>query len=1515
MPLSLFHPIVQSWFRDNVGSPTGAQRQAWPKIATGGHLLVTAPTGSGKTLAAFLWALDGLLTGRLETGALRVLYVSPMRALNNDVRRNLLAPLAALREAFHAAGQTTPELRVMTRSGDTPSDERQRMVRRPPEILITTPESLNILLTSQRGRAVLRGIRTVILDEIHAVLGTKRGVHLITAVDRLVPLCGEFQRVALSATVRPLDRVAAWVGGFRQLGEDPDSPYKRRDVTIVRSSVLKKYDVQVAFPSAKAEAPVAPGEEPADIWPHVTGEILRALDRNRSSLVFANSKRMVEKLTRFVNADAPEQRVYSHHGALSREIRAVVETRLKEGSIRGIVATNSLELGIDIGALDEVLLVQTPPSVASAVQRIGRAGHGVGEVSRGTFVPLISRDVLDAAVVCRAVLDGSIEEVRPICGALDVLAQIILSMTAAEPWNPDALHALLRTSDPYHDLSRAQFDIVVDMLAGRYASSRVRELRPLLSYDRVAETLRARRGSELLVYMSGGTIPDRGYYRLRRAESMALIGELDEEFVWERSVGDTFTLGVQSWRVVQITHNDVLVKPAKKGAAMAPFWRAESRDRSFELSEAIGTFLEEAEPRLAAPAFRESLAEEHHLQPDAIDALLGLLDRQKRATAGMLPHRHRLIVEHAIDPVAQGSRGMVVMHTLWGSRVNRPLAMAIQSAWEQKYGVALEVMQDDDCIVLDTIEPIRAEEIFALVPPESVEEHLRRRLESTGYFGARFREAAGRALLLPRAGFRHRNPLWLSRLKGKKLLAAVSKFDDFPLVLEAWRECLQDAFELPALRKLLDEVRNGDIELATVTTSKPSPFASNVAWTQTNQLMYEDDTPEGAAGSRLKTTLLRELVFASHLRPRIPVELANRFQRKLQRTEVGWSPRSASDLLDWVVERVLIPSEAWRELHAAMKRDHGLDPDELIAELGNKLVAVSVVLPGRTHGQAPSRQEAQPAWPCHPDSTPPSFVTAAESLPRLHRVFAALPDRPGRLVFTDASLHGRPCEPAKVKKRTASNAEDEPLVELIADLLRFHGPVAIEQVTGPLELPEAEVRDALEILVVGQRVVVDTLLEGSTGTEVCDGENLERLLRMMRAGSRPVFETQPAGRLAPFLAQRQGLATRKRGVDGLRDVMDRLFGLPLPADFWESEALPARLEGYYGAWLDALLAETELTWFGGAERKVAFALEADRELFVSDDGPTAKEREALDALFPHPTGRFGFDQLVAHTRETSASLTERLWSLAWKGRVTNDGFHAVRLGAQTRFKGVEAPGSTLDEPSGRRARFGRWKTARPSSGSWYRLPDIDAPADVIERDEVERDRVRVLLDRWGVLFRSLLEREAPPLRWGRVFKTLRIMELSGEVVSGQFFEGVEGLQFAAPSALKRLLPPVDDDQILWMSAADPASPCGLGLDGLPPLPRRVGGNHVALKGGKIVVTSESKGKRLSIQLLPVDESLPACLGFLTNMLARQTQTVRCITVETINEQPAAQSPYRPLLESMFHTTRDRTKLKLMRNYD
>ncbi len=660
--LDLFHPLIGRWFAERVGEPTEVQRLAWPRIAAGEHVLATAPTGSGKTLAAFLAAIDRLLTGALPCGAVRVLYVSPLKALGNDVQRNLLAPLGELKERFDAAGEPMPEVRVLMRTGDTPSEERARMARRPPEILITTPESLNILLTSRRGRDLLAGVATVILDEVHAVVGSKRGVHLITGVERLARLAGELQRIALSATVRPLDRVARWVGGATIEMVGGSIGYRPRPVAVVAATAAKRYDLEVRFPAGSAADPdVAPDR----LWDGVVHELRGSLARNRSTLVFANSRRIVEKLTRLVNEDEREELAYSHHGSLSREIRAVVEERLKAGELRGIVATSSLELGIDIGALDEVVLVQTPPTVASAVQRIGRAGHAVGATSRGRFVPLHPTDLLHAAVIARAVLEGEIEELRPLRGALDVLAQVIVSMTATETWPIDDLFNLLRCADPYRDLPRHHFDLVLEMLAGRYAAARIAELKPVVSIDRVDGTVRARPGAERLVYLSGGTIPDRGYFHLRVDGSNALLGELDEEFVWERSVGDAFTLGVQSWRIERITHNDVFVRPTRGHAAMAPFWRADERDRSFALLSRVGEFLESAEPRLGQPALEREVADQHCMHPAAARALVRHLAAQKAATR-VLPHRHRVVVERVTSPQGRGEGAQVILHTLWG---------------------------------------------------------------------------------------------------------------------------------------------------------------------------------------------------------------------------------------------------------------------------------------------------------------------------------------------------------------------------------------------------------------------------------------------------------------------------------------------------------------------------------------------------------------------------------------------------------------------------------------------------------------------------------------------------------------------------------------------------------------------------------------------------------------------------------------------------------------------------------
>ncbi|MDQ3003347.1 MAG: DEAD/DEAH box helicase, partial [Fibrobacterota bacterium] len=689
-PLSLFHPRIQDWFRAEIGIPTDIQNQAWPRIAQKRHVLLTAPTGSGKTLTAFLWALDRFATGGWAPGATRILYVSPLKALNNDIQRNLLSPLEAIRGLFSAAGEVFPELQVRVRSGDTPATERRRMLRHPPEILITTPESLNLMLLTKAGRDSLRDLEVVILDEIHAVAGTKRGTHLITAVDRLVPLAGEFQRIALSATVKPMETVAAWVAGYT-LGE---TGYVPRPMESIVSRAPKSYELHVRYPigaagppqnfgrlpedraggAPRGAAPVA-DESEQDIWAKIAAEVKGRIAQARSTLIFTNSRRLAERLARLINDGEERPLAYAHHGSLSREIRNVVEARMKEGSLPAIVATNSLELGIDVGALDQVILVQTPFSVASALQKIGRAGHGVGQTSRGLLFASHGRDLLDAATAVKCVLAGDLEETRVVEGPLDLLAQIIVSMAASEDWTLDRLYAFLRTSQPYRHLTRPQFDLVVEMLAGRFADTRVRELKPRIFVDAVDGRITAAKGAVMLVGLSGGTIPDRGLYTLRHAESRAKIGELDEEFVWERREGDMFALGNQSWRIARITANEVEVVHADRNAQMAPFWRAEERDRGFHLSRRLGEFLESADGRLEDDALREELMNERGLEPPSATILLSYLRRQQEATKAPLPHRHHLLVEEAGE--APGGGRQIILHAVWGGRLNRPWAYAM----------------------------------------------------------------------------------------------------------------------------------------------------------------------------------------------------------------------------------------------------------------------------------------------------------------------------------------------------------------------------------------------------------------------------------------------------------------------------------------------------------------------------------------------------------------------------------------------------------------------------------------------------------------------------------------------------------------------------------------------------------------------------------------------------------------------------------------------------------------------
>ena len=1492
-PLDLFHPRIATWFREELGEPTDVQRQAWPVIAEGRHVLATAPTGSGKTLTAFLWAIDRLLQGIWEGGRVRVLYVSPLKALNADVRRNLLAPLAEIRQRWEADGELAPEVGVATRSGDTPQSERRKMLRRPPEILITTPESLNILLTSKSGRALLTGVETVILDEIHAVVDSKRGTHLATAVERLTRLSGEFQRIALSATVRPLDTVAAFVGGSEVDGAGQEALYRPRSVELVRAASEKVYEVAVRLP---AEAKGA--SEEVSFWDLLTPELVRTVRANRSTLIFTNARRLTERLTRLLNEAADEDLAYSHHGSLSREVRTVVEERLKAGELAAIVATATLELGIDVGAIDEVALVQTPPSVASAIQRVGRSGHRVGEVSRGSIYPTYGRDFLEAAVVADSIVSGDLEPLMPVEAPLDVLAQVLLSMTVAEPWPADELFAFIRSAYPYRNLTRRQFDLVVEMLAGRYAEARVSELRPRLSFDRVGGMLKARPGSDRLLYLAGGTIPDRGYFELRLADTMARLGELDEEFVWERSIGDAFTLGTQSWRITKITHNDVLVAPARRAAGMAPFWRADQSDRGYHVSAKVGELLERADRELGKPEFAALLEERHRMEPDAAASLIDFLEEQKSAMGGLLPHRGRLVVEHVRSSGGDHGRSQTVLHTFWGGRVNRPLALALAAAWQRDHPTeTIEVEQDNDCIAVSLPTGASAVDLLDWVRPDEIEELLRVSLESSGFFGARFRHNAGRALLLPGRGFRHRTPLWLSRQRSKRLLSAVSRFEDFPVVVETWRTCLSDEFELGFLKELLTRVSSGEIEVEQVHTDGPSPFVGGLVWRTTNRLMYEDDTPEGVAGTRVSTELLREITLSPALRPRVPRALIAEFEAKAQRLAPGYAPRGADELLEWIKERVLIGDEELSLLGEAIARDRSSEEEgesfeELLTAIGSRLVRI------RPPGGEPG-------------------IAALEALPRLAHALevtvedldpaAVLPDAPE----PDLAALERIARPAAEAGEEATSTEV--LMGVLADWGRFFGPFLPESARVRFGLAHEGATRAAAALAEDSRWVADELSDDATRAELCDRDNLETLLRWMRAASRPSLETRPLQDLALFLADHQGVSAPGDSIDDLKDRLEQLLGYPAPAAAWESELLPARLVPYHPAWLDALMQESDLGWLGTGQERLTFIFPADLELTAAPADEETEPAGEVERLLEEAAGGRELGELVERTGAPTSEASDELWHLAWQGRATSASFLTVRRGLASRF--TAEPVTTSRRPAARRGRFDRWRAARPLGDRWRSLPRPAASRDALERDERDKERVRLLLGRYGILFRELVARELPAFAWRNLFRALRIMELSGEVHSGVFFHDIPGPQFASPEAVRALKGALGEDRVFWLSAADPASLAGVDLPKLKgTLPRRLRSSHVVYHGRRPVVLSSRNGAELELRIPPEHPRMSESLEFLRVLLTREVAAKKGIAIEIINGEPATQSPYAERLRELFGATADTKALRLFRRY-
>ena len=1580
--LDRFSPATRAWFTGAFEAPTAAQEGAWDAISSGRDTLVVAPTGSGKTLSAFLWSLDRLASTPVPEeprSRCRVLYVSPLKALAVDVERNLRAPLTGIRQASQRLDLPVPDIAVGTRSGDTPADERRRFGKTPPDVFITTPESLFLVLTSA-ARESLRGVQTVIVDEVHAVSGTKRGAHLALTLERLDELLERpAQRIGLSATVRPIDEVARFLGG-------------PREVVVVQPPSSKTIEVQVVVPVedmaalGESTGPVrggsAAGAEPrASIWPAVEERIVDLVEQHRSTIVFSNSRRTAERLTSRLNEIATERRygapdpppvdldrppgssgvkpfgasfargpaahpgqggvgtgsawgngtpadastveiARAHHGSVSREQRAQIEEALKSGRLPAVVATSSLELGIDMGAVDLVVQVESPPSVASGLQRVGRAGHQVGAISRGVIMPKYRGDLVQCAVVAERMVDGGIEATTYPRNPLDVLAQQVVAMCALDAWTVDGLAAVVRRAAPFAALPQSALEAVLDMLSGRYPSDDFAELRPRITWDRVTGVLAGRPGAQRLAVTSGGTIPDRGMFGVFLVgEKQSRVGELDEEMVYESRVGDVFLLGSSAWRIEDITHDRVLVTPAPGQPGRMPYWHGDAPGRPVELGRALGAFLRELSSLDAERA--DARLAEAGLDASAATNLLAYLAEQREAT-GTLPDDRTILVERFRDELGDWR---LAIHSPFGAQVNQPWALALSARLRESYGVDVQSMHSDDGIVLRLPETEEAPDgSVAVFAPDDVEPAVQAEVGGSALFASRFRECAARALLLPRRNPTRRTPLWQQRQRSAQLLAVASQYGSFPVVLETMREVLQDVFDVPGLVGLMKDVEARRVRLVEVETSQPSPFARSLLFGYIGAFMYEGDAPlaeRRAQALSLDSALLAELLGQAELRELIDADALAEVEAEVQRLT---PERRAKDL-----EGVADLLRMLGDLTTAEVVARGGEPAWLV-ELEGARRALRVRIAG------------QERW------------VAVEDAGRLRDALgAALP-----VGVAEAFL-----EPVK-----------DPVGDLVSRYARTHGPFHPSDVAARFGLGIAVVDGALARLSASGRVVHGEFRPGGTGLEWCDAEVLRSLRRRSLAKLRKEVEPVPPDALARFLPQWQGVAGGRRdsvaggrrdgvaggrrdsgaggrsgsrsvpperGADALLRAVEQLQGASVPASALETLVLPSRVTGYSPALLDELTASGELLWAGagslpGNDGWISLQLADSAELLLAPVGELSSTPvhdavlETLDggqALFfrqlSERVGRSGAGPV------DDAALADAVWELVWAGHLTNDTLGPLRalLGTgRTAHSAARAPVRP-------RSRYGRpvmpTRSGPPHvAGRWSRLPERDP--DTTRRTHALAE---ALLDRHGVVTRGAVVAEGAPGGFSAVYTVLKAFEEAGRVRRGYFVEGLGAAQFAAPGAVDRMRAlaaarPASDEP-LWetpvpggwdvatarqrqrrdearavvLAATDPANPYGAalpwperdGADGEKATghkPARKAGALVVLVDGALVLYVERGGKTL-LSFSSDDSCLPPAVDALA--LAVRDGALGRMTVTKADGEAALTSPLGLALEA------------------
>jgi ATP-dependent helicase Lhr and Lhr-like helicase len=1443
--LELFHPAVREWFTRAFTAPTRPQQLGWPAIARGESTLILAPTGSGKTLTAFLWCLNRLIfepvPARKER--CRVLYVSPLKALAVDVERNLRAPLAGIANIAQSAGTSLNVPEIAIRTGDTPASERARFLREPADILITTPESLFLLLTSQ-ARERLASVDTVIIDEIHALVPGKRGAHLALSLERLEALresvavgrglsaspggpdkvrpASGLQRIGLSATQRPLDEVARFLGGAKirpithsrkrttrksrraadqaveaveaelhdEFGERvgdgktvETGAATFRPVTIINAADKKLLKLRIEVPvedmarlagsSSRAMGSGMPEPAPeirsgpagqtttrASIWASIHPRLLELIRTHQSTLLFVNSRRLAERLAGALNELAGEPLVRSHHGSLAREARSEVEDLLKAGRIKALVATSSLELGIDMGAIDLVVQIEAPPSVASGLQRIGRAGHQAGAISEGIIFPKFRGDLVACAAVSRAMHEGKVESTRYPRNPLDVLAQQIVAMAGMDTWPVDELYAVIRRAAPYADLSRRIFDGVLDMLSGRYPADEFAELRPRVTWDRVQGTLTGREGAKRVAIANAGTIPDRGLYGvfLAGADRPVRVGELDEEMVFETQVGETFTLGASTWRIEEITHDRVLVTPAPGEPGKMPFWHGDQAGRPVELGYAIGALVRELRG-VSRNAAIDRLVRLHDLDPAAAENVLRYLDDQ--AAAGAVPDDRTIVIERCLDEL--GDWRVCLLSPL-GSRIHAPWAMAATAQIRNRTGMDVEVMWGDEGFVVRFPDVESAPDPALLLPDaDEVEGLVLRQLGSTSLFAARFRETAARALLLPRRRPGARTPLWQQRKRASDLLAVASRFGSFPALLETYREVLRDHFDIPALVDTLKKLSSRSLRLSTIDSRVPSPFAASLLFSYVANYIYDGDAPlaeRRAQALSVDQAQLRELLGDAELRELLDPEAIVSIERQLQHLDEKYRVRTPDGLHDLLI------------------RIGDLTVDELQAR-----------------------------------SSMPDTAAAAALLERARRVVAIAIAGERRFIAVEDAARYRDALGVPMP-RGLPEALLEPVRDPAGDLVlryaRSHAPFTAQELATRYGLGVSMAESILLRLTAAGRLIEGEFRPGGTEREWVDTDILRSLRRRSLAALRQEIEPVGAEALGRFLVSWHGIGSGRLGLEPLLDAIEQLQGAAIPASVLEREVLPARVHDYQPAMLDTLMAAGEVVWvgvepLGEKDGRIALYLtdhvERLRAPAAAKPDVEARAADVLDYLREH--GASFFAALHQGTGGGFPKETvDALWDLVWKGLITNDTLHPLRAYSRTEEKRTTRRDRARPFRSRRLvppAAEGRWSLATAPRVTKTAATDWAAAM------------AQQLLSRHGIVTRETVAAEAVAGGFSAVYQVLKAMEDTGRVRRGYFVAGLGAAQFAMPAALDLLRSMRDgseDPRTTMLAATDPANPYG-----------------------------------------------------------------------------------------------------------